>query len=150
MPWVHGNSTACPPIPRSHGGKKAPAHFPPPGLTAFRRREPFAARGPHPRRSRAGQYVARAAGDDDTGTSNRGTSKARMPLDIDPRPHERAALAFEDLASALDAGLTPQDLGAPPGADGTTILEALLRDRAVQPTTSEVEILAAAWEAGRA
>jgi type II secretory pathway component PulF len=73
-----------------------------------------------------------------------------MPIDIDPRPHDRAALAFEDLASALDAGLTPQSLGAPPGADGTTILQALLRDRSVRPTTSEVEILAAAWDAGRA
>jgi type II secretory pathway component PulF len=73
-----------------------------------------------------------------------------VAIDIDPRPHERAALAFEDLASALDAGLSPTSLGAPPGADGTASMEAILRARGVRPTDAEIEILAAAWDAGRA
>jgi len=115
MPWLHGNSTACPPIPRHHGGKK------------IRKR-----RIPHPRRRGAGCVTF-------------------LPvLDIDPRPHDRAALAFEDIASALDAGLSPVSLGAPPGADGTVSMEAILQARRVQPTPAEIEMLAAAWDAGRA
>lgn len=129
-------------------GKETSRSFPRTGPLRCTRRETPATGRQDSRRRGGGQYVARAAGDGDIGPSN--PSLPRMPIDLDPRPHDRAALAFEDLASALDAGLTPQSLGAPPGADGTTILQSLLRDRSVRPTTSEVEILAAAWEAGRA
>ena len=64
------------------------------------------------------------------------------------RSHETAALAFEDIASGLDAGLTPTMLGADTD-QGEQILQDLLTRRGVQLTTIEEQVLAAGWQAGR-
>ena len=61
---------------------------------------------------------------------------------------ERAALQFEDLASALDAGLPLQSLGGKPGQDERAVHE-LLRARGVQLSSTEDAVLLASWRAGR-
>lgn len=61
---------------------------------------------------------------------------------------ERAAVQMEDLASALEAGLKPADLGGDPG-HGDDVVAAILRQRGVRPTATEQLILAAGWRAGR-
>ncbi len=60
---------------------------------------------------------------------------------------ERAAVQFEDLASALDAGLPLASLGADPAAGEQAILLAL-RSRSVHVTPIESAVLLAAWRAG--
>lgn len=70
-----------------------------------------------------------------------------MPLF--PFADDRAALQFEDLASLLDAGLLPSELGKG-GAHGDDVLQALLAERGVKLTRSEDAMLDAAWRAGRA
>ncbi len=72
-----------------------------------------------------------------------------MAIPLDPGPDDRAALAFADLASAFEAGLTPQFLGVVPGSDGPAAIDALLAARDVTPLPGEREVLAAAWDAGR-
>lgn len=54
-----------------------------------------------------------------------------------------------DLASAFDAGLTPADLGALPGQEGREVLARLLAERGVRVPPLELEVLTAAWDAGR-
>jgi type II secretory pathway component PulF len=61
---------------------------------------------------------------------------------------ERAALQFDDLASALDAGLSVDSLGAMP-AKGDRAVHELLRARGVRLTATEDAVLLAAWHAGR-
>ncbi|MFY9342944.1 MAG: hypothetical protein WAT39_10675, partial [Planctomycetota bacterium] len=53
---------------------------------------------------------------------------------------ERAALQFEDLASALDAGLPLASLGADPGA-GERALHGALQRRGVRLTPTEDAVL---------
>jgi type II secretory pathway component PulF len=62
---------------------------------------------------------------------------------------ERAALHFDDLASALDAGLPLAGLGADPAA-GDRALHAALQQRSVQLSPTEDAVLAAAWRSGTA
>ncbi|MGE3173619.1 MAG: type II secretion system F family protein [Planctomycetota bacterium] len=71
-----------------------------------------------------------------------------MPL---PRPHrdERDALRLDDLASALDAGLTPAQLGAPATAQDEQVLAALGRARGAALESVDAQVLEAAWTAGR-
>jgi len=61
---------------------------------------------------------------------------------------ERAALQMEDLASALEAGLKPSELGGDP-ALGDEVIAAILRQRGVRLSPTEALILAAGWRAGR-
>ncbi|MCC7063932.1 MAG: type II secretion system F family protein [Planctomycetes bacterium] len=61
---------------------------------------------------------------------------------------ERAALQFDDLASALDAGLSVDSLGGSP-AGGERAVHDLLRARGVKLSTTEDAVLLAAWRAGR-
>jgi len=61
---------------------------------------------------------------------------------------ERAAMQFEDLASALDAGLPLAKLGADPRA-GERSVQAALEARGVRLTVSEDAVLTAAFQAGR-
>ena len=70
----------------------------------------------------------------------------QFPLTV--RPHESAALAFDDIASGLDAGLTPVMLGADTD-QGERVLQDLLSRRGVQLTAIEEQVLAAGWRAGR-
>lgn len=65
-----------------------------------------------------------------------------------PGRDERAALQFDDLASALDAGLTPEQLGAHPSLDDHAIHD-LLHRRDVAVDSTEARILTAAWQSGR-
>jgi type II secretory pathway component PulF len=62
---------------------------------------------------------------------------------------ERAALQFDDLASALDAGLPLPALGGDP-ALGDRVLHQILRARGVKLRANEDLVLEAAWRAGRA
>ncbi|MEO6597214.1 MAG: type II secretion system F family protein [Planctomycetota bacterium] len=62
--------------------------------------------------------------------------------------HERAALHFDDLASAFDAGLPLLSQGAKPDSD-ERVVHQLLRDRGVVLSTTEDAVLLAAWRAGR-
>lgn len=62
--------------------------------------------------------------------------------------NERAALHFDDLASAFDAGLPLQAQGARPGSD-ERVVHHMLRDRGVQLSATEDTVLLAAWRAGR-
>ncbi len=62
---------------------------------------------------------------------------------------ERAALQFEDLASALDAGLPLATLGGDPAA-GDQVVHGILQRRRVRLDATESAVLQAAWRAGRA
>jgi type II secretory pathway component PulF len=62
---------------------------------------------------------------------------------------EAAAVQFEDLASALDAGLPLASLGADPAA-GDDALATALRQRRVKLTDQERLVLQQGWRAGRA
>jgi len=61
---------------------------------------------------------------------------------------ERAALQFDDLASALDAGLPLQAMGAD-AARGDRAIHDALRGRGVVLSPTEGDVLAAAWKSGR-
>lgn len=61
---------------------------------------------------------------------------------------ERAALQFDDLASALDAGLPLQAMGAD-AARGDRAIHEALRARGVVLSPIEGDVLAAAWKSGR-
>ena len=61
---------------------------------------------------------------------------------------ERAAMQFEDLASALDAGLPLAAVGGDPAA-GDRAVHAALRSRGVTLTATEDIVLLHAWRAGR-
>ncbi len=61
---------------------------------------------------------------------------------------EKAALHFDDLASALDAGLSLDSLGGRP-AHGELVVHDLLRQRGVKLSDSESAVLVAAWRGGR-
>jgi type II secretory pathway component PulF len=65
-----------------------------------------------------------------------------------PGRDERAALLLDDLASALDAGLPPDQIGAQT-ALGDHAFADLLQRRGVALSTTEQRILAAAWQSGR-
>jgi len=72
-----------------------------------------------------------------------------MQFPLTPHRDEAAALAFDDVASGLDAGLTPVMLGG--NADhGERVLQDLLGRRRVELRPIEDQVLAAAWRAGRA
>ncbi|MCU0866767.1 MAG: type II secretion system F family protein [Planctomycetes bacterium] len=62
---------------------------------------------------------------------------------------EAAAVQFEDLASALDAGLPLASLGADPAA-GDDALATALRQRRVKLSDHERLVLQHGWQAGRA
>lgn len=69
---------------------------------------------------------------------------------LSPRADERAALHFDDLASALDAGLPFAAIGADPAQDrGDRTIHALLEARGVALSTTEDAVLLAGWQAGR-
>jgi type II secretory pathway component PulF len=72
-----------------------------------------------------------------------------MLLRLTPRRDEAAAMAFEDVASGLDAGLPPDQLGGDPSA-GERVLHGLFARRRIDLDPVEAEVLAAAWRAGRA
>lgn len=61
---------------------------------------------------------------------------------------ERAALHFDDLASALDAGLSLEALGGR-GNHGERVVHELLRQRGVTLRGAEDAVLTAGWQAGR-
>ncbi len=61
---------------------------------------------------------------------------------------ERAALHFDDLASALDAGLPLHALGADAKA-GERVVHDALQKRGVKLSATEDAVLLAAWRAGR-
>ncbi|MBL8737357.1 MAG: type II secretion system F family protein [Planctomycetes bacterium] len=63
--------------------------------------------------------------------------------------HEAAALQFEDVASALEAGLPLQTLGGDPTA-GERVLHHLLARRRVSLTPTEATVFEHAWRAGTA
>ncbi|MBK8101249.1 MAG: type II secretion system F family protein [Planctomycetes bacterium] len=65
-----------------------------------------------------------------------------------PAREERAALQLDDLASALDAGLTPEQIGAHAALGDHAIVD-LLHRRGVAIDTTETRILTAAWQSGR-
>ena len=62
---------------------------------------------------------------------------------------ERAALQFDDLASAFDAGLPLHHLGGDAKA-GDRVLHDILKDRGVVLSPTEDAVLLAGWRAGRA
>ncbi|HZN39159.1 MAG TPA: type II secretion system F family protein [Planctomycetota bacterium] len=62
---------------------------------------------------------------------------------------ERAALHFDDLASAFDAGLPLHNLGGDAKA-GDRVLHDILKHRGVVLTSTEDAVLLAGWRAGRA
>ena len=61
--------------------------------------------------------------------------------------HDAAALQFDDLASALEAGLPVSALGGDPAA-GERVLHDILRRRGVRLTGLEDEVLLHTWRAG--
>lgn len=63
--------------------------------------------------------------------------------------HETAALQFEDVASALEAGLPLHAIGGDPAA-GDRVLHHLLARRRVSLTPTEATVLEHAWRAGTA
>jgi len=65
-----------------------------------------------------------------------------------PQKDDRAALEFEDLASQLDAGLSPLQLGGDP-ATGEQMVHGILARRRVELDPTEAAVLTAAWRAGR-
>lgn len=62
---------------------------------------------------------------------------------------EQAALVFEDLASALDAGIPLATLGGDPAA-GERVLHGIASARGVRLTETEDEVLVHAWSSGGA
>lgn len=62
---------------------------------------------------------------------------------------EHTALQFEDIASALDAGLPVQAIGGD-SAQGERVLHGILQRRRAKLTAVEDAVLAAAWRTGRA
>src|SRR5207245_873420 len=66
-----------------------------------------------------------------------------------PRLDDRAALQFEDLASAMDAGLSPTQIGGQAG-EGDLVLHGILRRRGVRLDSVETAVLTAGWRSGRA
>lgn len=72
-----------------------------------------------------------------------------MLLRFQPRRDDAAALAFDDVASALDAGLQVAALGGDPAA-GEHALYTLFAARGIALDATEHVVLAAAWTAGRA
>ncbi|MEY4672489.1 MAG: hypothetical protein RL148_273 [Planctomycetota bacterium] len=66
-----------------------------------------------------------------------------------PDREESAALACQMLANSLDAGLTPQQLGLPPGAGADSPLAALLAKQRVVLRPAERVALEAGWRSGR-
>src|SRR5262249_41753634 len=71
-----------------------------------------------------------------------------MLLRLQPRADERAALAFEDLASGIDAGLSLAALGIDAAAH-ERVLPDLFARRRIALDPSEDLVLVAAWRAGR-
>ena len=65
-----------------------------------------------------------------------------------PGADERAALQFEDLASALDAGLSIASLGGDP-RDGDRVVHSILATRRVHLSPTEGAVLEAGWRAGK-
>lgn len=63
--------------------------------------------------------------------------------------HEAAALQFDDLASALEAGLPIAALGGDAAA-GERVVHGILRQRRVRLTPTEDPVLVHAWRAGTA
>jgi type II secretory pathway component PulF len=66
-----------------------------------------------------------------------------------PQKDERAALELEDLASQLDAGLSPAQVGGDPAA-GEQLVHGILAQRRIDLDPTEAAVLTAAWRAGRA
>jgi hypothetical protein len=71
-----------------------------------------------------------------------------MLLRLQPKRDERAALAFLDLASALDAGLPAATFGGDPRDGDDMVARALQRRGAALDPTDDI-VLRAAWRAGR-
>ncbi|MEZ6038771.1 MAG: type II secretion system F family protein [Planctomycetota bacterium] len=67
---------------------------------------------------------------------------------LSPRADERAAVVFEDLASAIDAGLPLATLGAEASA-GDTVLSDLATRRGIRLGDTERRALDAGWRSGR-
>jgi type II secretory pathway component PulF len=65
-----------------------------------------------------------------------------------PQKDDRAALEFEDLASQLDAGLSPAQVGGD-AADGEQLVHGILARRRIDLDPTEAAVLTAAWRAGR-
>jgi type II secretory pathway component PulF len=63
--------------------------------------------------------------------------------------HERAALQFDDLASALDAGLPLSAFGGEPTL-GDRVLHGILQRRGVRLSATEDSVMMHSWRAGRA
>ncbi|MCR9247243.1 MAG: type II secretion system F family protein [bacterium] len=61
---------------------------------------------------------------------------------------DRAAMQFDDVASALDAGVSIASLGGDTDA-GERSVQTILEQRGVRLTTAEDTMLAAAWSSGR-
>ena len=72
-----------------------------------------------------------------------------MLLRLQPRADERAALAFEDLASGIDAGLSLAALGIDAAAHERVLPDLFARRRIVLDPSEDL-VLVAAWRAGRA
>ena len=68
---------------------------------------------------------------------------------LSPAADDHAAVVFDDLASALDAGLPLESVGGDPAA-GDRVLHAAARARGVRLTETEDTVLEAGWRAGRA
>ncbi len=65
-----------------------------------------------------------------------------------PGAEERAALQFDDLASALDAGLPIASLGGNP-SHGDRTVHAILGARGVKLTATEAAVIEAGWRSGK-
>lgn len=68
---------------------------------------------------------------------------------LSPRADENAALVFDDLASALDAGLPITALGGDAGRGDDALVD-LARRRGVKLSTTEALVLEAGWQSGQA
>ncbi len=71
-----------------------------------------------------------------------------MPIFESSRRDDLAALQFDDVASQLDAGLAPDQIGGNP-QDGDRLLVELMPRRQVQLDAVDEAVLVAAWQAGR-
>ena len=67
---------------------------------------------------------------------------------LSPRADENAALVFDDVASALDAGLPIASLGGDPG-HGDDVLAELVTRRGVKLSATERLVLEAGWRSGQ-
>lgn len=70
-----------------------------------------------------------------------------MPAWLHPNRDERAASAFLDAASALDAGLPPASFGGDP-TDGEAVLLRAMERRGIALDPTDAAVLTAAWRAG--